>query len=146
MLYSTKIKSAEVLMEGGCEKTEEVVYERDECPICFEELNDTNYGKAVFIVPCGHRYHIECLKEWHKSRDKQCFCPECNQVVQATLRVGGQRVKPFHYRKPQNSRVYPILHAMPPRPPSNSSVSRHLGQGILNVPKDDDNACCCMIS
>mmetsp|Transcript_19551 Transcript_19551/g.23449 ORF Transcript_19551/g.23449 Transcript_19551/m.23449 type:complete len:277 (-) Transcript_19551:34-864(-) len=48
----------------------------DRCAICFEEYLSEEFLR---VLPCGHRYHIECIDRWLKS--KSIFCPLCNQSI-----------------------------------------------------------------
>ena len=42
------------------------------CSVCFEQFVEDEY---VRVLPCGHRYHIECVDRWLAS--KSIRCPMC---------------------------------------------------------------------
>ena len=43
------------------------------CNIC---LSDYEEGDAYRVLPCGHRFHIECVDKWLRSTSLRC--PLCN--------------------------------------------------------------------
>jgi len=43
------------------------------CNICFEDYEE---GDAYRVLPCGHRFHIECVDKWLRSTSLRC--PLCN--------------------------------------------------------------------
>jgi hypothetical protein len=49
------------------------------CSICLEEELP-----ALFILPCGHRYHRSCILEW---ADLQRVCPVCKQDFDRIFRL-----------------------------------------------------------
>lgn len=56
--------------------------EPDECPICIEQLVDSD---PITILTCGHKFHKDCIKKWCKTISKTCpncrqkTCPNCRQ-------------------------------------------------------------------
>jgi hypothetical protein len=54
----------------------------NECPICLIQME-----KSV-VLHCGHRFHFECIAEWHgnevKSNKKPC-CPYCRENIDVEL-------------------------------------------------------------
>ena len=48
---------------------------QNECPICLENLE---VGDEVYLLPCCHYFHTECLKDW-VFRDN--VCPTCRDKV-----------------------------------------------------------------
>ena len=42
-----------------------------ECSICFEKLTSN-----VTILPCIHKYHSNCINEWH---NHSYTCPQCRK-------------------------------------------------------------------
>ena len=42
------------------------------CPICFEELGETN----IAVMECGHKFHFKCMVKWN-STDNGDTCPMC---------------------------------------------------------------------
>ena len=57
-----------------------------ECQICMEEYEA---GDAYRVLPCGHRFHIECVDKWLRSTSAQC--PMCNHDARETWMTHGQR-------------------------------------------------------
>ena len=43
-----------------------------ECPICLETDD-----RQVCALPCLHKFHTECIREWFKRR---YTCPMCNHA------------------------------------------------------------------
>ena len=54
--------------------TTSIIVENEECCIC---LNTTNV-KPWVLLPCGHKYHDECISTWLNTRDT---CPVCRDRV-----------------------------------------------------------------
>ena len=57
------------------------------CPICFCDLeenpDDTSNKSKLFFkkfmkTPCGHNFHVKCLKQW---MDTKLLCPNCRTVL-----------------------------------------------------------------
>lgn len=42
----------------------------EKCTICFEEFKEED----IYKLKCGHKYHIECFKEWSQIN---ASCPIC---------------------------------------------------------------------
>jgi Ring finger domain len=51
--------------------------DEDICVICTDPLAN---GKEIFTTICGHKYHVDCIKDWC-SRSQNCKCPLCNAVL-----------------------------------------------------------------
>ena len=49
--------------------------ENFQCIICMEEFNE---GEKVKVLPCGHIFHPNCIKEWLM---KQKSCPFCKSEI-----------------------------------------------------------------
>jgi E3 ubiquitin-protein ligase RNF38/44 len=52
------------------------------CSICCEEYSS---GDVVRVLPCKHRYHIECIDRWFLSSidySRAPACPMCNAELQ----------------------------------------------------------------
>lgn len=41
----------------------------EECPICLSKTFEND-----MILPCGHKYHFNCIMDW---LDKKMTCPTC---------------------------------------------------------------------
>ena len=48
------------------------------CPVC---LADMPRGAEAKEMPCGHRFHGECIAEWLRTKDS---CPVCRAVLEPT--------------------------------------------------------------
>lgn len=46
------------------------IYDPKECTICLKLMR----GRFVKKVPCGHTFHIKCLKQWE---NRSVSCPTC---------------------------------------------------------------------
>jgi len=46
------------------------------CSVC---LSDFTPGDPLRLLPCGHRFHVECIDRWLRS--KSVNCPLCNQSI-----------------------------------------------------------------
>ena len=55
--------------------------EKEICTIC---LNDYKKINKVFIIPCKHFFHVECLKKWFEGK-KVKLCPNCKFKVKNSL-------------------------------------------------------------
>ena len=44
------------------------------CSICIEEYK---YNEILSVMPCNHKFHEKCLKDWLQ---KSNVCPLCNNV------------------------------------------------------------------
>ena len=52
--------------------------EKEKCSICHSFLRYTRpNGMATRLVPCGHPFHIECIRRWLLLRGD---CPMCRGV------------------------------------------------------------------
>ncbi|CAE7192930.1 Dtx3l [Symbiodinium necroappetens] len=60
-----------------------------ECSICLE-------GDANVLLPCGHRYHAECLDRWFETRQ---VCPTCGRAYGDTVGTMPDGVMSWHFRK-----------------------------------------------
>ena len=54
------------------------------CPVCLVEVED---GDRVGDLPCGHTYHVECLKAWLQRKN---ICPLCKKEGLASTEEGPQ--------------------------------------------------------
>ena len=53
--------------------------DKDLCPICFENFWDEELEEYVFLsTPCGHCFHVECLKDW---MEVKYVCPCCRKNI-----------------------------------------------------------------
>ena len=50
-----------------------------ECPICYENLNASETGRAE--MTCGHAFHIKCLVDWFTTNANTQTCPMCRKVA-----------------------------------------------------------------
>ena len=44
-----------------------------QCFVCFEDYEKED---GLRVLPCGHRFHVECVDRWLRS--KAADCPLCN--------------------------------------------------------------------
>lgn len=51
------------------------IFLQDECPICLEKLKKNN---TIYLIPCCHYFHKECLKNWVMIEN---FCPICRNEL-----------------------------------------------------------------
>jgi len=56
------------------------------CLICLHEIT---HGKKI---PCGHIFHLNCLKGWIQGNANQ-FCPKCKQPIKIESTTDGQEPK-----------------------------------------------------
>ncbi|GAY41221.1 hypothetical protein CUMW_057790 [Citrus unshiu] len=47
--------------------------ENNECAICKLEYER---GDRLITLPCGHKYHDECIKTWLRDNENCCICRE----------------------------------------------------------------------
>ncbi|OMJ26158.1 Receptor homology region, transmembrane domain- and RING domain-containing protein 2 [Smittium culicis] len=50
------------------------------CPIC---LDDLEINSTVRMLPCGHKYHLECIDNW--LLNKSPLCPYCKSDVRIAM-------------------------------------------------------------
>ena len=67
-------------------------YSSDDCAICMESMKDRS--KLVARLPCGHNYHMDCIKQ-----DTRDICPQCRVPFSFGTR------KPSHVSKRVLKRV-----------------------------------------
>ena len=61
--------------------------DEDQCSICISEYEN---GEAVLTLPCNHKFHASCIKQWLEQSVK---CPLCNrEVTSEPSSVGSQHV------------------------------------------------------
>jgi hypothetical protein len=46
------------------------------CSICRE--NETENGNVIYTVPCGHKFHVQCISGWIGTHNT---CPDCRIVI-----------------------------------------------------------------
>jgi hypothetical protein len=49
------------------------------CAICFDEVKS---GDSTWSLPCKHKYHQGCLKDWLAQDKADLTCPLCRQSNQ----------------------------------------------------------------
>jgi len=52
----------------------------NDCPICWEEM------PVASVLPCKHRFHRDCLRDWVKD---QGTCPTCRHPINMVAATGG---------------------------------------------------------
>ena len=55
-------------------KLEKIIDGSKECSICQQQ-------GARFKTKCNHYFHKKCLKNWCKSKIKECSCPNCRKIL-----------------------------------------------------------------
>lgn len=60
--------------------------EDDVCPICLEDLEDTNGVRADCVIiqlGCSHSFHRKCITEWcdQKTISTSATCPLCRENI-----------------------------------------------------------------
>ena len=53
-----------------------------ECAICLENMIEENINPLLFLLPCRHSFHNDCITAWLK---KSSTCPLCRSVVYARV-------------------------------------------------------------
>jgi|TARA_B110000305_G_C19381292_1_gene609744 hypothetical protein len=53
------------------------------CSVCFDAFES---GDGLRVLPCGHRFHIECIDKWLRSQS--LTCPICKHDATKTFRQG----------------------------------------------------------
>jgi hypothetical protein len=68
-----KLTRKRKIMKGGEE-------EKEECPICYEELNDPN---NIITLSCRHKFHKTCMYNVCNSSSNRfmCLCPLCRKEL-----------------------------------------------------------------
>ena len=51
------------------------IFLQEECPICLEKLKKNN---TIYLIPCCHYFHKECLKNWVMVEN---YCPICRSEL-----------------------------------------------------------------
>jgi hypothetical protein len=54
------------------------------CSICFEEYHTHD---VMRVMPCGHRFHVDCVDEWLLGKPKpgdirRFVCPLCSRSLE----------------------------------------------------------------
>ena len=59
-----------------------VAEEKADCPICYEEIKDTNFC----VTKCGHKFCMDCMPKHLQNNQK---CPLCrSDIVDEVIRAG----------------------------------------------------------
>ena len=53
------------------------------CNVCFDDFES---GDGLRVLPCGHRFHGECVDKWLRSQSLRC--PLCNHDATKLFRQG----------------------------------------------------------
>mmetsp|Transcript_43712 Transcript_43712/g.76659 ORF Transcript_43712/g.76659 Transcript_43712/m.76659 type:complete len:505 (+) Transcript_43712:33-1547(+) len=75
-----EVADSDILDHGEfCVLPESSRAEEKVCAICLGELEpddegDSNMDDTIFQLRCGHLFHLPCVEEWFKSKQK---CPQC---------------------------------------------------------------------
>ena len=64
--------------------------EQDVCAVCFESSEKGHTFK------CGHRYHVDCIKEWIKQKPDG-GCPKCRASTEDMLGLEKPKSTPISY-------------------------------------------------
>lgn len=80
-------------------KEEEIEEDKEECPICMEELVASDNNNPIIALPCSvkvqHRFHKTCMALWRVGIDDQ-ICPVCRRRT-ATFAINvSSKVQPTH--------------------------------------------------
>lgn len=69
-------------------------YARNNCVICFDKVQDDDYGKSETPCGCSGVYHYECLSQWVENKHT---CPMCRTRIRSgqELRVEVKRTTPL---------------------------------------------------
>ncbi len=68
------------------------------CTICIMEIED---GDRIGVLPCEHKFHVECLKEWIKRKN---VCPLC-QVPDIAREKGREPGENRDANEPSSERI-----------------------------------------
>ena len=52
----------------------------NQCPVCFEDLQDLPSGIDVLVTPCGHLFCSNCLNQHLENSNT---CPTCRKPIQS---------------------------------------------------------------
>ncbi len=63
------------IVDSGSDSDNENEYE---CSLCNQDKDET----LVFIEPCKHRFHVNCIVRWRINNDS---CPECQEPIRVQL-------------------------------------------------------------
>ena len=81
--YAVLKKCQKIVYKDRCHmwpgKVGKLDSEQSECPVCLEKILPK---EKLFLLPCKHRFHIECLTPWIKS-NHGC-CPLCRADILGT--------------------------------------------------------------
>ena len=80
----------------------------DDCPVCVEKFlilpdapgdaDDESSASGIALLPCGHAYHNQCLKQWLGQANS---CPVCRtkfNLVERLHKVGGRSPFPDYLK------------------------------------------------
>ncbi|CAC5364816.1 unnamed protein product [Mytilus coruscus] len=51
-------------------------FKYDTCPVCLEEFVKK---EKLWILPCEHGFHVDCIKPW--LNEGECKCPVCKRMI-----------------------------------------------------------------
>jgi hypothetical protein len=75
------------------------------CSICTE--NETENGNVIYTVPCGHKFHVQCITPWVEQHN---ICPNCRANITGYSNVSihehtlGKRKKTKKTKKTKKSK------------------------------------------
>jgi len=65
------------IVKGGMDETE-----RDnECPICFEKLNNEHQTNPIITLSCNHTFHRQCVIRSCENVHLECLCSLCREPL-----------------------------------------------------------------
>ena len=94
----------------------------DTCCVCIDTFDD---GDELLELPCGHRFHGECIKPWLQTSVQ---CPMCKCDVRRALGGGGLEPPPTPPRRGINPQAIELVQlgggaaAAPPPPRDGGAV------------------------
>lgn len=70
--------------------SQQLVRDQDDlsCALCWEEYKA---GDVTMLLPCSHRYHMECVQDWVREKFD---CPYCRQGFKWTLALKNEKATP----------------------------------------------------
>lgn len=65
--------------EEATGRTHDLDFKGESKQVCMVCLDNFRHGEELRVLPCGHRYHLDCIDPWLLDRSPEC--PVCRRTI-----------------------------------------------------------------